>query len=251
MDLDCASWGCGVAAAMLVGFSKTGVPGLGILIVPLMVSVFPGKTSAGALLPLLIFGDFFAVGRYHRHAHWPYLVRLFPWVAVGMLGGWFMLRQLSDTGFGPFLGGLVLGLLVFQLVRKRWKDSDIPRAWWFAAVAGISAGFATTVGNAAGAIMCVYLLSMRLPKEEFIGTGAWYYLIVNALKIPIFASEGMISAETLAFDACMLPVIAAGAAVGIWVLPRIPQKPFEWSIALLAAAASLKLIFPSIRLLFP
>ncbi len=62
MEFGTVHWICGVCAAMLVGFSKTGVPGLGILIVPLMVHVFPGKVSAGALLPLLIFGDFFAVG---------------------------------------------------------------------------------------------------------------------------------------------------------------------------------------------
>jgi len=244
IDLPPGALLCGAVAALLVGFSKTGVPGLGVLIVPLMVSVFPAKRSVGALLPMLIFGDLFAVSYYHRHAEWKHLVRLLPWVALGMAGGAWLLDHLTDRTLRPALGGMVLSLLVVDAVRRRLPEQQIPTGWWFAALAGVFAGIATTVGNAAGAIMCIYLLSMRLPKHAFIGTGAWYYLIVNCAKIPIFARRHMITAETLRFDLCTLPVIALGAFLGIRLLPRIPQKPFERVVVVLAVLASIRLLFP-------
>ena len=77
----------GILAALMVGITKTGIPGIGILVVPLMALVFGGRLSVGATLPLLIFGDIFAVLWYRRHARWDNLRSLFPWVITGILVG--------------------------------------------------------------------------------------------------------------------------------------------------------------------
>ena len=60
---------------------------------------------------------------------------------------------------------------------------------------GMLAGFLTMVGNIAGAVASVYLLSMGLEKREFMGTGAWYYLIGNTVKVPFSLALGLITAR--------------------------------------------------------
>ena len=49
------------------------------------------------------------------------------------------------------------------------------------------------IGNAAGPVMSVYLLSMRKEKMEYIGINAWNFLVVNLLKVPfqIFAWDNI------------------------------------------------------------
>lgn len=243
MDITSTSWILGLMAAFLVGFSKTAVPGLGILIVPMVAAVFPVKLSVGALLPMLLVGDMFAIARYRRHAQWAQLWRLLPFVFLGMIPARFFLAEIPDEPFKLSLGIMVLLLILLELARRRYDWERMSKSMAFVGAMGILAGFTTTVGNVAGPIMSVYLLSMGMHKREFLGTGAWYYAIVNATKIPVFAQLGMITAETLRFDLISTPLIVIGALLGIAALPRIPQKMFTELIFVLAAIAALGLIY--------
>jgi len=245
MDLSIFGVAQAILAALLVGFSKTGIAGLGILIIPLMAGIFPAKASVGVLLPMLIFGDLFAVAYYRRHAQWRILCRLLPWVMPGILGGYFALRSLSSAQLAPVLGGLVLMMIVLNLVKDKLGpklEDRLPHTWWFSALIGLLAGFATMIGNIAGPIMSVYLISMGMKKHEFMGTGAWYYLIVNTVKVPFSASIGLITAASLKFNAMTLPFIAVGAFIGLIVFKRISQKWFTRVILILALIASIRLI---------
>ena len=241
MNLTAYQWALGVIAALLVGFVKSGVPGLGILIVPLMASVFPAKQSVGVLLPMLVAGDLFAVAYYRRHALWPQIWRLLAGVAPGMLAAVWTLRHISDAQLKPLLGGLILTLVGLELARQKfsWK---ILHHWSVSALAGVVTGFATTVGNLAGPVAAVYFVSKDLDKKAFVGTFAWLFLILNATKLPIFAGLGMITPASLRFDALMLPAIAVGAFAGRWALPKIPDKTFGQLILILAAVAGAQLI---------
>jgi uncharacterized membrane protein YfcA len=243
MEITLTSWTLGLVAAFLVGFSKTALPGLVILIVPMLAVVFPAKLSVGALLPMLLLGDMFAIVRYRQYTQWRKLLRLLPFVFIGMVPARFVLASIPDEPFKLVLGILVLLLILVELARRRYNWERIPRSLVFAATMGILAGFATTLGNVGGPIMSVYLLSMGMEKHEFIGTGAWFYLIVNATKVPIFAQLGMITAETLRFDFISAPLIVIGALLGIIALPKIPQNVFAGLIFVLAAIAALALIY--------
>ncbi len=243
MELSPITWAVGLAAAFLTGLSKTGIPGLGILIVPMMVAVFPGKESVGALLPMLIIGDVMAIARYRHHAQWSKLWRLLPFVFLGMIPARLLLSKIPDRPFKLMLGVLVLLLIALELVRRRYRWENIPKSIVFVAIMGLLGGFATTVGNVAGPIMSVYLLSMGMKKDEFVGTSAWYFFIVNMSKVPIFAQLGMISGETLRFDLIVAPVIVLGALLGYITLPRIPQKFFTGLVFTLGAIAALALIW--------
>jgi uncharacterized membrane protein YfcA len=236
-------WVLAIASGMVIGMSKTGLNGLALLFIPLMALSFGGKASTGIILPMLCVGDIFAVAWYRRHAEVEYLLKLLPSTLVGMAAGVAVGGSLSDGAFRMLLGGIIvalLGLMIWQDTRK--GEPLYPQAWWFSALAGLMAGFTTMVGNAAGAIMSIYLLSMRLPKNAFIGTAAWFFLVVNLLKIPlqIFFWKN-ISGATLVFDAIMIPAIAAGAFLGVRVAHKIPEKAYRIFVMVMTGVAALML----------
>ena len=245
----------GALAALLIGFSKTGVPGVGILVVPLMASVFPGRVSVGTTLLLLIVGDLFAVKWYRYFTRWDKLWQLMPYVAVGMVIGTFALFFIGENAEGKdnmnvVIGVLVLVMLVVYLARLKWGDRLRPTSKAGLVTTGASAGFATTVSNAAGPIMTIYMTSLGLPKNEFMGTTAWYYLIFNVAKIPLYLLLMGLSPERpmftplgILFDLLMLPVIIIGVYLGKWMLPRVPQNLFNLVALSLAAVSALRLIF--------
>ncbi|MCS7056867.1 MAG: sulfite exporter TauE/SafE family protein [Thermoflexales bacterium] len=254
MTLTVEQWLLGALAALLVGFSKTGVPGVGILVVPLMAIVFQDRAAVGTTVLLLIFADLFAVYWYRRYTRWDKLLQLLPWVALGMLIGMLTLLFVGEDAQGRdqinvWIGALVLIMLAVHLARLKWGDRLRPSSRVGLAATGSAAGFATTVSNAAGPIMSIYMTGLGLPKHEFMGTTAWYFLIFNVAKVPLYLvvmslapERPLFTLEGLIFDAFMLPVIVIGVLVGRWALPRIPQEVFNGLALGLAALAALRLI---------
>ena len=244
MDHTLTAYALGALAALLVGLSKTGVPGAAIPAVLLTAEAFAGEESlsVGALLPMLLVGDLFALRYYRRHAEWNRLWRLLPYVALGMIPGAFVLRYVDHGQFRLVLGWLVLMLLALELCRRRFNWNNVPRRWWFIATMGGLAGFGTTVGNAAGPVMGIYLISQGLRKEQFMGTAAWFFFIVNSSKLPIYASLGRITPATLQFDLVMIPIVVVAALLGRRLFSIIPQKVFDPLVLTLAAIAALRLV---------
>ena len=236
-------WVLAIISAMVIGMSKAGITGLTLMFVPLMAISFGGRASTGLLLPMLCVGDIFAVAWYRRDAEWHYLLKLLPPAVVGLAAGVAVGGRMSDESFRYLLGGIILvllGLMVWQDLSK--KEPQYPQAWWFAIVAGLAAGFTTMIGNAAGAITSIYLLSMRLPKNSFIGTAAWFFLIINLLKVPlqVFFWEN-ISAATLTFNALMVPAIAVGAVIGIIAAGKIPERAYRVFVMVMTGVAGVLL----------
>ncbi|MDJ0818113.1 MAG: sulfite exporter TauE/SafE family protein [Desulfobacterales bacterium] len=228
--------------AVLVGIAKTGISGMAILVVPLIALVFPAKESVGALLPMLIAGDIMAVMYYRQHAQWRQLVRLVPGVAAGMLIGGLYLARLDNQSMRNFLGVFVLLLLAIELITRRLNLTQFTRLRSFAMLIGVMAGFGTTVGNSAGPIMGIYLIMMGLDKKQLMGTGAWFFLIVNTSKLPIFFYHEMINAGTLKFFVVMLPFIICGTFLGRKLLRVLSQSIFDFLVLLFAGLSSLWLL---------
>jgi len=244
-DLDLVGWMVVALCAAMVGVSKTGIPGVGILVVPLMAAVLPARSSVGVLLGILILADLFAVTYYRHHAQWGHVLRLLPAAFAGIVAGYFGLKIVSDRQLKPIIGGIVLAMLAVNYLRIRagGENQRVPSQWWFVVGLGFLAGVTTMMANAAGPVMTVYLLAMKLPKLEFVGTSAWFFFVVNWLKVPFSAGLALMTAQSVKLDILMLPFIAAGAIVGILVLNRIPQKAFNIAVQILAATAAIKLLF--------
>lgn len=176
-DLSLTQWVLLGLCGILIGMAKTGLSGVGLMVVPILANAFGGRPSVGLLLPILIFADIFAVAWYSRHAEWKHVLRLIPWAFTGIIVATLVGKSISDTTFNKLLAAIVtLGIVVLVWRDLRSGKMQIPKSKWFAAGLGLLGGFTTMIGNAAGPVMALYLLSMRLPKNSYIGTGAWYFL---------------------------------------------------------------------------
>jgi len=231
--------------ALFVGLAKTGVPGLGVLTVGLFANALPARESTGALLPLLLCADVIGVAIFRKHASWPHLIKLFPWVWVGVVVGYFALGRISNVQVQKMIGAILLLMTVLHLWRQRQADrmaATLPHSWWFVAFTGMMAGFTTMVANAAGPVMVLYLLAVQLPKLAFIGTWAWFFLLVNASKVPFSLHLGLITTSSIKLDALLLIPMVPGALLGPVILKHINQRAFEWMALGLTVAAAVRLL---------
>lgn len=244
LELNNLQWLLFMLCGLLIGLSKTGLSGAGLMVVPLMAGIFGGKNSVAILLPMLIVADVFAVKYYNRHANWRYVVLLLPWAVAGIIIATFVGKIINDIQFKKVLASLIFIGIVLML----WQDfkrnkSNIPDSWWFAAILGLAGGFTTMVGNAAGPIMSLYLLSMRLPKNSYIGTGAWFFFIVNVIKIPfhVFVWK-TINLQTLIVDISVIPAIIVGVILGIKIVRLFPENIYRLFIIATTVLSALFLL---------
>ncbi|MFV0589793.1 MAG: sulfite exporter TauE/SafE family protein [Draconibacterium sp.] len=243
-DFSTFQWILFAVCGMLVGMSKVGVPGVSMLVVPALAIVFGGKASAGILLPMLMMADVFAVSYYHRHAEWKYLWKLLPWAFVGIGIALWVGRVVNDEWFKNIMAILVFLCIGLMVWKDRQKNATLfPNTWWFAALMGVLGGFATMIGNVAGPIFAIYLLAMHLPKKSFIGTGAWFFLIVNFSKFPLhILFWETINLQTLTLNVFMLPAIALGAFLGIVLVKQISDKLYRTAVIVLTALSAFLLL---------
>jgi uncharacterized membrane protein YfcA len=243
-DFTALEWALAVLAATGIGVSKSGLPGVSLLHVVLFAQLFPGLRSTGVVLPMLIVGDVGAVLLFRRHAQWNHVFRTLPPALIGVGIGWACMRAWPGLNWNPVIGGIVAGLAILQLVRNWRPDllSDMPHARGFAWTMGLLAGITTMVANAAGPVMGLYLLAVALPKDAFVGTSAWFFLLINVLKVPFSAQLGFIEPATLALNALLIPVILSGLFLGRALVAKVPQKVFDSLILAFAILAALKLI---------
>ena len=229
-------WLLGMFCAFMIGVAKTGAPGVGTMIAPLMVlTVGDARFAAAWTLPVLSTADVFAVAYWRRQAEARQLFSLIPWVLVGIAGAAVAL-SLDEAVIRKIIGGIIVGMLAIYLWRR---FSPTPQVAGNPAFYGICTGFASTLANGAGPVMNIYLLSRKLPKEQFVATGAWFFFVVNLLKVPVYAWHGLYSRESLTFDLLMVPAVLAGALAGRWLIRNIDQSMFEVLVIALTAVSCL------------
>ena len=178
-----------ILSAFLVGLGKGGLPGVGNVAVALAALALPAKASVGILLPILISTDIIAVLVYQRHTEWCYIRKLAPWVIIGIVVGYFAFSRVNDAQVRFLIGFILLSMTSVHFyrkwVRRRASESDmLPEHPAFIGSMGIIGGFATMVANAAGPVASLYFIASGLPKYAYIGTAAWFFLLVNIFKVP-------------------------------------------------------------------
>ena len=243
IELSAVGYAAVVAGALLVGFAKTAIGGVGLVSVALFAGAMPARESTGALLPLLLVGDVVAVLLYRRHAEWPALLRLVPSVALGVIAGAGFVAVVSDAVMRRSIGAVLLVLVAVHLVlRARGQQAEARPGRLAAPAFGTLAGFTTMVANAGGPVMSLYLLAARLDKMAFLGTASWFFLVVNASKLPFSVGLGLLRPETLLLDLALVPAVLLGAAAGRWIIGRIDQARFEQLVLAATVLASLNLV---------
>lgn len=244
ISLSLTQWILICLCAVLIGMSKTGVPGVSMIVVPTLAMIFGGKASTGLLLPILIIADVFAVTYYHRHAEWKPLLKALPWALVGLAIGLWTGEMVNDQQFKQIIAISVffsLGMMVWNDKINKGKDLSIHPL--YAPVFGILGGFATMIGNVAGPVFAIYLLAMHLPKKNYIGTTAWFFAIINLIKLPLqYLIWNNIHYETIKINMLTFPWILAGAIIGITIVKKINEKAYRWAVLVVTFISAL-LIF--------
>lgn len=243
-QLSTIDWISIVGSALVLGISKSGIKGISIINVALMALVFGAKASTGILLPMLLVGDIFAVIYYNRHAQWKYLIRLLPFMMLGVVLGALIGENLSEEVFRRSMAIIIFISVIVMFWWDQRKSKQVPSHIGFAGVMGLSAGFTTMVGNLAGSFSSIFFLAMRLPKNAFIGTTAWLFLMINLFKVPFHVfSWGTVTLETLKVDAVLLLPILLGLFIGIKILKKVNDALFRKFILIMTGLGAVLIYF--------
>jgi uncharacterized membrane protein YfcA len=241
-----ATWALVVLAAVLLGFSKTAVGGISMVSVAIFAAVLPARASTGLVLLLFLVGDVFALRAYTRFTEWAVLRSLAPAVAVGIAVGALFLFVAADLAVRRTIGVILLVLVAVatvQKVRRRGDDDDPgPASTALMTSTGAVSGFTSMVANAGGAIMSLYLLRLRLPVMVFLGTTAWFFFVINVVKVPISLGLGLLDWSTARATLLLSPAVVVGALAGRAVARRMSLATFEWVILTVTFAAALNLL---------
>ena len=223
---------------------KAGIKGLGVIIVLLMALVFGGKASTGVLIPLMIVADIFAVIYYHRHTQWKYLIKLFPMMVVGVLIGVWYGNDISELLFKKIMAFLILITVIIMVYMEQRKNQKIPTHPLFSGATGLLAGFTSMIGNLAGSIANIFFLAMKLPKNEFIGTAAWLFFMINVFKLPfhVFVWK-TVTKESLVINSILVPTVILGFFLGVFLVKKINNSTYrKFILAVTAIGAVLILL---------
>lgn len=231
-------------AVFLLGLSKSGIKGIGIIIVVILAFVFGEKTSTGILLPMLICADILAVIYYNRHAQWKYIFKLLPMMIVGVLVGVWMGNDISEIIFKKLMAIIIIGSVILMFISENRKSTTVPKNKLFSWITGFLAGFTTMIGNLAGPVANIYFLAMRFPKNEFIGTAAWLFFIINVFKLPFhFFVWNTITKESLVLNSILIPIVIIGFFIGVAIVKLISNVNYRRFILIVTAIGGIILLF--------
>ena len=234
------NWVLVFVAAIIIGLSKSGLKGIDMMNVTLMAIVFGGKASTGVVLPLLCVADIIAVSYYNRHAKWEYFWKLLPWMIIGILIGVFAGHNLNEVLFRKTMSLIIIITVIIMVWLEIRKRPVVPSNKLFASGLGLAAGFTTMLGNLAGAFSNIYFLTMRMPKNDFIGTAAWLFLVVNLFKLPFqIIYWKNITASSLQVDLVLLPAMLIGFWAGLKLVSKIKDNGYRKVILALTMAGAI------------
>ena len=270
--LTATTWILLMVVAALCGIAKTALPGAATIAVALCTAVLPAKESTGAILLMLMTGDLLAVWSYRRDADFHMLRRLVPAVLTGVGAGALFLHLASNDSTRRLIGVILLLLVAITLTQRRSTSRRAPDGASAAQapsppaptletqeatttlatsttsgrlarlVYGSLAGFTTMVANAGGPVTSMYFLACRYPVKAFLGTTAWFFFLVNLVKLPFSISAGLVNTTTMSLTAICAPVVIVSALAGRRLAEHMDQRVFEPVIVALTIISALPLL---------
>jgi uncharacterized membrane protein YfcA len=243
-DESVLNWFLIVLSAFIIGLSKAGVKGIELMNVTIMAIVFGGKASTGIVLPLLCFADIMAVKYYHRHAEWSHFWKLLPWMVAGILIGVYVGKDIDETLFRKIMAFIIILTIAVMLLLEMRRNFTPPANSLFVAGMGLASGFTTMLGNLAGAFSNVYFLATRMLKNNFIGTAAWVFLVINLFKLPFqIIYWKNITVASLRLDVFLLPAIVVGFWAGIRIVAKIKDDSYGKVVLVLTLIGAVFIFF--------
>ena len=245
-DLSIIEWSALFLALFILGMGKAGIKGFSVIIVIILAFIFGERSSTGVLLPMLVFADIMAVIYYKRYVRWEYIIKLLPWMIFGVLIGVWVGNEIPEVIFKKMMAIIIIISVMIMIFFEKKKSSIVPTNKLFSSSMGFLAGFTTMIGNLAGPIATIYFLAIRFKKNEFIGTAAWLFFIVNVFKVPfhIFVWN-TVTVETLVLNTMLFPSILIGFIVGVGIVKKIPNAFYRKFILFVTAAGGVIMLLKS------
>jgi len=231
-------------AASLLGISKGGLKGFGILIVAMIVVVYGAKNSTGILVPLFIIGDILAVIYFKKYVKVKYLIQFMPAMLIGVVVAVYVGEDWNEVVFKKWISGIII-LSVAYMFWSEYKSILIKSDnYLVSSIIGFAAGFTTMVGNLAGPFATLFFLATRLPKNEIVGTSAWVFFIINIFKVPfhIFSWE-TIHKESLMIDLKLAPFVIVGFFLGTRLLGMFDERAYRKFLLFVTAVGAVVVLF--------
>ena len=237
-------WAFAFLGTFIIGLGKGGLKGLDMLSVMLMAMAFGSKRSTGIVLPLLCIADLAAVYWYRRHAEWSHVRKLMPWMLAGVFIGMWAGLYMDEALFRRIMATIIIVTVCLVMWMEGYRKGEVPHSRLFVAGTGLASGFTSMIGNLAGAFANLYFLAVKAPKNGFIGTSAWLFLIMNGVKLPLqaFYWKNM-DAEGLRIDLRLLPALGAGFLAGTFIVSRIRDDSYRRLVMVLTLTGSLLMLF--------
>lgn len=234
-----------VPAVILVGLAKGGFSGLGLLSLPLMALVVSPVQAAAIMLPILMIQDVVTVWAYRRTWDGSNLARLLPGAVAGIGLGYGLAAWVSDHAVELVIGAVSITFALRRLVLERGGRLPPPARPGRVAglVWGAASGFTSMVAHAGGPPFQVYVMPQRLPREVFVGTGAWFFAAVNWIKVPPYLALGQMTAENLSTALALFPLAIASTWAGVWLVRRVPTQGFYTAVYCLLVLVGARLIW--------
>ncbi len=238
-----AFWLAATAAALFVGFSKGGLPVIGVMAVPVLSLVISPIAAAGMLLPVYVLSDMFGVWAYRGAFDRRVLAIMIPAMTLGVGFGWATAHLVPEPMVTMLVG--VIGAAFAANILLRRSVTGAPRAariapglFW-----GGIAGFTSFVSHTGGPPYQVYVLPLRLPKVVFAGTTTIAFASVNAIKLVPYWALGQLSPDHLRIAAVLTVPAVIAVFAGVRLVRILPEVLFFRLVVWALLGISLRLIW--------
>jgi hypothetical protein len=227
----------------LVGMSKGGLGAmLSAITVPLLALVLPVKDVIGMMPPVLMFADLFAVGVHWKKWNTGIVLLLIPASLVGLTIGTLFLANAPARWIRVVLGIIMILFAIYKLLEDRLLSGLTykPRKW-HGLLAGSVAGFTSSVAHSGGPPVGMYLLLQDLRPRVFAATSAFFFFILNYIKVPFYLAADVFNLELLWQLLWLLPLVPLGVWVGKRLVVRVSKERYDRIILALLVLSALLL----------
>lgn len=215
-----------VIGVCLLGVSKGGFLGLGVMALPLMSLFVPPLQAAAIIIPTALAQDVLTLWSYWRQWSVWNLKIMLPSMLVGMFLAWLVAASLSASHIR-----LAIGIIATLFVLRHWLagqfDHLVPKPSIATGVVfGTIGGFTTMLANAGGPPWQMHMLPQKIDKIPYVGTMAVLFAASNVVKIPGFATLGYMTYENIMVGLALVPIGILSNYAGIWLVRRTTQALF-------------------------
>lgn len=238
-------------AVTILGLSKGGFAGIGMVSTPMVAVVSDPVTAAGLMLPIMLVQDPVAVLLYRRSFNKEILWKMIPGGAVGVLGAYFLAATVPEWGVKLVLGVVSLIFSLWQAVVYSRGVPHIVAAYRFDRFLGIGAGaaggFASAIAHAGSPPFQIYVMPKHLTKEIYVGTSVMFFAALNLMKLPSFFALDLFSKDSLSISALFIPLAVLSSWAGARLVRYVDAKQFQLIVIVILLFISVVLIVQALQ----